>query len=87
MLLQTDFEPSTWQSFWQVVIEGDKPAAVAAKLGMPVNAVHLAKARVLRRLKQEIEGFVDQSISRLAVRVDCQQPGCFGTALTPNTQS
>jgi RNA polymerase sigma-70 factor (ECF subfamily) len=58
-LLRTDFEPATWQAFWRVVMEGEKPASVSAALGISVNAVHLAKARVLRRLKQEIDGLLD----------------------------
>ena len=58
-LLKTDFEPTTWQAFWMVVMDGDKPAVVAAQLGVSVNAVHLAKARVLRRLRQESAGLLD----------------------------
>ncbi len=55
-LIRTDFEPTTWQAFWRSVID-DRPAAeVAAELKLTVNAVYLAKARVLRRLRQE---FVD----------------------------
>jgi len=32
---------------------------VAAELGLSVNAVLLAKSRVLHRLRQELEGLVD----------------------------
>jgi hypothetical protein len=32
---------------------------VAAELGTTVNAVFLAKSRVLRRLRQEAQGLVD----------------------------
>jgi RNA polymerase sigma-70 factor (ECF subfamily) len=39
---------------------GDVPAAVvAAELGLSVNAVFIAKSRVLRRLRQEMQGLVD----------------------------
>ena len=34
----------------------DRACRVAAELGMTVNAVHLAKARVLRRLRGELAG-------------------------------
>lgn len=58
-LMRTDFEPSTWQACWKYVAE-DRPAAeVAAELGISVNAVHLAKARVLRRLRRELDGLLD----------------------------
>jgi RNA polymerase sigma-70 factor (ECF subfamily) len=55
-LVEPDFEPSTWRAFRRVVVDGVKPAAVAAELGLSVNAVLLAKSRVLRRLRQEMRG-------------------------------
>lgn len=58
-LMQTDFEPATWQACWQFVVE-DRPAAeVAAALGISVNAVYLAKSRVLRHLRTELAGLLD----------------------------
>jgi RNA polymerase sigma-70 factor, ECF subfamily len=55
-LMQADFQPATWKACWAYVVE-DRPAAdIAAELGITVNAVHLAKARVLRRLRRELEG-------------------------------
>lgn len=53
-LLQTEFEPTTWQAFWHVVVDGKLPAEVAAELGISVNAVYKAKSRVLHRLRQEL---------------------------------
>jgi RNA polymerase sigma-70 factor (ECF subfamily) len=48
------FQPSTWQAFWEHVVE-DRPAPeVAARLGVTVNAVFKAKARVLARLHREL---------------------------------
>jgi RNA polymerase sigma-70 factor (ECF subfamily) len=58
-LMATDFEASTWKAFWRVVVEGQLPAAVAADLGMTPNAVYLAKARVLARLREEFRDQID----------------------------
>jgi RNA polymerase sigma-70 factor (ECF subfamily) len=58
-LMQADFEPSTWQACWNYLVEGRPAAEVATALGMTVNAVHLAKSRVLRRLRRELEGLLD----------------------------
>jgi RNA polymerase sigma-70 factor (ECF subfamily) len=58
-LMRTDFEPTTWQACWRYVAEGRPAAEVAAELGISVNAVHLAKARVLRRLRRELDGLLD----------------------------
>jgi RNA polymerase sigma-70 factor (ECF subfamily) len=58
-LVEPEFAPATWQAFRRVALEGGRPAAVAADLGLSVNAVLLAKSRVLRRLRQEAQGLVD----------------------------
>jgi RNA polymerase sigma-70 factor (ECF subfamily) len=58
-LMQADFEPTTWQACWQLVVEGKTGAAVAAELGVSENAVYLARSRVLRRLRQELAGLFD----------------------------
>lgn len=58
-LIRADFEPTTWEAFRRVVLDGEKPAAVAAALGMTPQAVHAAKYRVLQRLRREGEGLID----------------------------
>ena len=52
-LVQTDFSPSTWLAFQRFAIEGQPAARVAADLDLSENAVIQAKARILRRLRQE----------------------------------
>jgi RNA polymerase sigma-70 factor (ECF subfamily) len=56
-LIQSEFEERSWRAFWRVVVEGERPAEVAAALGMTVNAVYVAKSRVLHRLRQELGDF------------------------------
>ncbi len=55
-LLRDQFEPVTWQAFWATVAEGRDPAAVAADLGVSRWAVYKARARVLQRLREQLEG-------------------------------
>jgi RNA polymerase sigma-70 factor (ECF subfamily) len=58
-IMADDFEPATWQACWNTVVL-DRPAAeVAAELGITVNAVYLAKSRVLSRLRQDLAGLLD----------------------------
>jgi len=57
-LIRSDFQPTTWQAFEGVMQLGEAPAAVADRLGLSVNAVLLAKSRVLARLRREAEGLV-----------------------------
>ena len=58
-LVEPQFEPDTLQAFRRIVFDGAKAADVAAELGISVNAVLLAKSRVLKRLRQEGEGLFD----------------------------
>jgi RNA polymerase sigma-70 factor (ECF subfamily) len=58
-LIAARFEPHTWQACWLVVMQG-RPAEVAAEeLGMTVNAVRIAKSRVLTCLRDEFAGLLD----------------------------
>ena len=58
-LLQPEFAADTWQAFQRVVINGEQAADVAKTLGITLNAVYIAKSRVLTRLRQEAAGLVD----------------------------
>jgi RNA polymerase sigma-70 factor (ECF subfamily) len=55
-LVRGDFEPRTWQAFWRLAVENHPARDIAADLGMTPDAVYQAKARVLRRLREELEG-------------------------------
>ncbi len=58
-LMQKDFEPTTWKACWEFVVNGRPAAEVASGLCISVNAVYLAKSRVLRALRAELSGFLD----------------------------
>ncbi len=58
-LLKTEFQAPTWKAFWGLVVEGKSAAAVAAELGLTPVAVYSAKARVLRRLREEFAGLLE----------------------------
>jgi RNA polymerase sigma-70 factor, ECF subfamily len=58
-LIRTDFEERTWRAFWRAVIDAQTAADVAAELGMSINAVYLAKGRVLARLREEFAGLME----------------------------
>lgn len=58
-MIAAEFEATSWQAFQRLAIDGAKPTDVATELGMSLNAVYLAKYRVLRRLRREIAGLTD----------------------------
>lgn len=58
-MMSVDFEPTTWKACWETVVR-DRPAAeVATELEITVNAVYLAKSRVLSRLRRDLDGLLD----------------------------
>jgi RNA polymerase sigma-70 factor (ECF subfamily) len=57
-LMQNEFEPATWQAFWECTVHERAPAAVAAELQLSLAAVYTAKSRVLRRLRAEMQGLL-----------------------------
>jgi RNA polymerase sigma-70 factor (ECF subfamily) len=58
-LMQSDFDETTWQACWQTKALGRPAAEVAAELGISASAVYAATHRVLRRLRAELQGFLD----------------------------
>jgi RNA polymerase sigma-70 factor (ECF subfamily) len=60
-LVRSEFEAPTWDAFWRVTIDNQCPEDVARKLGMTLNAVYLAKSRILRRLREEFTELVDSN--------------------------
>jgi RNA polymerase sigma-70 factor, ECF subfamily len=52
-VVQSAFAPTTWEAFRRFAIEGLPAEQVAAELGLTVNAVTLAKSRILKRLREE----------------------------------
>lgn len=48
-------KPVTWEAYFRTAVEGQKPIDVSASLGVPVSEVYVAKSRVLKMLKEEIQ--------------------------------
>jgi RNA polymerase sigma-70 factor (ECF subfamily) len=57
--IEPEFQPSTWKAFRGLVLEGRTAGDVAVEMGLSVNAVLIAKSRVLQRLRQQMGGLVD----------------------------
>jgi RNA polymerase sigma-70 factor (ECF subfamily) len=58
-LLRSEFTETTWRAFCMQALEHRPPTEVALELGLTINAVVIAKSRVLRRLRQEAQGLID----------------------------
>jgi RNA polymerase sigma-70 factor (ECF subfamily) len=58
-VMQAEFQPATWKACWEHVVSGRPAADVAAELGLSAAAVYMAKFRVLKRLRQELDGLLE----------------------------
>jgi RNA polymerase sigma-70 factor (ECF subfamily) len=57
--IRLEFEPASWQAFEGVVRQGRAAGEVGAELGISVNAVLIAKSRILKRLRQKAQELVE----------------------------
>jgi RNA polymerase sigma-70 factor (ECF subfamily) len=57
--LRPEFEERTWRAFWRMTVDGLTAAEVGQELSLTANAVHQAKFRVLRRLREEMAELVE----------------------------
>jgi RNA polymerase sigma-70 factor (ECF subfamily) len=58
-LMQAEFQATTWKACWECVVNSKSAAVVAAELGTTVEVVWAAKSRVLRRLREELQGLLE----------------------------
>lgn len=53
------FEPPTWKAFIATWLHNRPAAEVATELGLPIDAVYVAKSRALKRLTAEVAALSD----------------------------
>jgi RNA polymerase sigma-70 factor (ECF subfamily) len=58
--IHMEFNATTWNVFQMLVLHERPAAEVAEHFGITPNAVYVAKARVLARLRAELRGIVDE---------------------------
>jgi len=58
--IRPTFGPSTWDAFERLWIDGRSPMEVVEATGLSVVAVYAAKARVLRRLREEVLALAEE---------------------------
>lgn len=60
-LVRQDFTPTTWQAFWKTAVDGQSGKDVADELGLTPAAVYLAKGRVMKRIKDQVQLLVGEN--------------------------
>jgi RNA polymerase sigma-70 factor (ECF subfamily) len=59
VLIEPNFTRSTWLAFRAQALDGHSPQQTADMLGLSVNAVMIAKSRVLAQLRELCSGLID----------------------------
>lgn len=58
-IMRADFQKTSWQACWEMVVVGRSAGEVAAHLGLTVGAVYAAKYRIMDRLRRELYGLLE----------------------------
>ena len=58
-LLKPQFGEQTWQAAWDSTVLNRPAKDISEQLGITVNAVYLAKGRVMKKLREQLEGLWD----------------------------
>lgn len=53
--VEQQFQPRTWQAFWQTAVQHHPVQYVADELNLSCGAVYIARSRVMARLKQVVQ--------------------------------
>lgn len=61
-LIRGEFSEQDWQAFDESVVNGRRPADVAADQSRSVNTIYLARSRILRRLREEFAEVIDGEV-------------------------
>ena len=56
-----EFQPSTWQAFWQTAIEGKTVAEVSEVLGKKPGTIYAARCRIMKRLQEVVDEYESSS--------------------------
>ena len=52
--VRDNFQPSTWQAFWETAVEGQPISQVAERLGLTSSAIYMARRRVIGQIKEQV---------------------------------
>ena len=58
--VRPEFREGTWRAFWLTAVEGRPGPEAAAELGVSLGAVHVARSRVLARLRAVVRELVGE---------------------------
>lgn len=58
-IIKTEFSEHHWTACWELVANGRSGKEIAAELGITQSAVYVAKCRIMKRLRTELDGLLE----------------------------
>jgi RNA polymerase sigma factor (sigma-70 family) len=55
--IEPEFQPDTWQAFWQTAVENRDCESVARELNKGVGVIYAARSRVMKRLQEKVREY------------------------------
>jgi len=55
--IEREFQPDTWQAFWQTAVEGRTCEEAAASLKKGVGSIYAARSRVMKRFQEKVQEY------------------------------
>lgn len=62
IMVRKEFAETSWQAFEMVYQQGKKPKQVSEELGLSVNAIYIATSRIIARVRQVTENYIDSGL-------------------------
>jgi RNA polymerase sigma-70 factor (ECF subfamily) len=59
--IRSEFRSGTWDAFWLTAVEGQTVDEASRRTGMSCGAIYAARSRVMRRLKEKVLEFGDET--------------------------
>ncbi len=58
--VQNEFIPTSWQAFWQTMIESRPVAEVALSLSISPGSIYMSRGRIMKRIRDKVNEVLDQ---------------------------
>lgn len=58
-MMKSDFKPATWKACQRYLLGEGTPDELAAEFGVSVWTIYSAKSRLIKRLREELDGLLD----------------------------
>lgn len=58
-LMKAEFPDHSWRACWSLVVEGRNGREIATELGVSESTVYVSKCRIVKRLREELDGLLE----------------------------